>query len=102
MPVIITTEHFSLSEKSRRQVEDILERLSPVVFDAASIRLFLKKEPLNSLTAILHVHTRGFDFVSTKTGDDLEGLVNAAEAQVRKRLLNMKEKAVHMRKRAAS
>jgi ribosome-associated translation inhibitor RaiA len=98
MSLIINTEHFSLSGKYRDSVEGILENLSPMLPDDASIRLFLKKAPHELLTAILQVHARGRDFVATKTGSDLEMLVSNVESQLRRRLFKFNHRRVQARK----
>jgi ribosome-associated translation inhibitor RaiA len=98
MSVIINTEDFSLSMAARESVEAILEKLEPILTEGVQIRLFLKKAPQDLLTAILKVHVRGKDFVATKTGDDLEGLVLAVETQLRKRIVELNHKRVHLRR----
>jgi ribosome-associated translation inhibitor RaiA len=97
MSLIINTEHFSLSASNRAIVEDILSKLEPMVSPNTNVRLFIKKAPKNLLTAILQVHTRGSDFVISKTGFDLERLVMAVETQIRRKIIGRNQKRRDLR-----
>ncbi len=99
MTTIITAEHFTLSEQTRLEIDELLSSLDPVLPEDAQLRLFLKLEGKNEMQAVLTAHLRSGDVVYTETGYKLLPLVRSVKTHLLRQLVDRKEKRVHDRKR---
>jgi ribosome-associated translation inhibitor RaiA len=98
MSVIITAEHFQLADNVRELVEEKLAKLNRVLPPDSKLRLFIKPSTKGRIEAVLSVHADHRDYVCSASGNKIVGVVAAAESELRRRIIAVRDKRVNSRR----
>lgn len=99
MSVIVAAEHLEITPAIRESVDQALARIEPLFRFEANVRVFIRFEKNRLFHVIFKTHARGQDVIGQDTGYDLGIAINHACEQLRRTLIEMKNKRSHQRRR---
>lgn len=98
MKAIVNSESVPLIPEFQERIEVLLGRITPLLTEGAELRMFIKPAAHETFKVLIHVRDHHHAFVYEQSGERVLNCVREAVNQVRRRLLESKDKLISKRR----